>query len=144
MRAEGGAERRRQHREEQPLLSFLANVPAPLLLERLPVPILMVGESAEIGFCNSAFGEMLGHDRESLSSLPMRTVMPWIGVGEAVLTAFHARAEHIVDLRHENGSTVRARMSRSALLRTDDPVVLVMFTDLTEEIWTDPRIADRR
>lgn len=144
MRAEGGAERRRQRRPDRSLLAFLADIPALIVLERLPTPILIVGENAEICFANGAFAEMLGLDQEALFALPIRRVIPSIGASEAVLAAFHSRAGHIVDLCHENGSTVRARMSRSALLRTDDPGVLVMFTDLTEEIWADPRVAQRR
>jgi hypothetical protein len=36
-----------------------------------------------------------------------------------------------------DGSVVRARMSRSALLRGDDRVALATFVDLTERLWTD-------
>ena len=32
---------------------------------------------------------------------------------------------------------VRARMSKSALLRGDDPVALATFQDLTERLWVD-------
>jgi len=34
---------------------------------------------------------------------------------------------------------VRARMSNSAMVRRDDPVVLVTFDDLTERQWMDER-----
>jgi hypothetical protein len=34
---------------------------------------------------------------------------------------------------------VRARMSKSALKRFDDPVVLVTFENLTEQLWMDER-----
>lgn len=40
-----------------------------------------------------------------------------------------------VDLVHADGSTVRAWMSKSALLRDDDPVALVTFQDLTAQLW---------
>jgi hypothetical protein len=30
-------------------------------------------------------------------------------------------------------------MSNSAMLRGDDPVALVTFTDLTEQLWVDPQ-----
>jgi len=36
-----------------------------------------------------------------------------------------------------DGSTVRAKMSKSALLRGDDPVALATFQDLTEQLWVD-------
>jgi len=45
----------------------------------------------------------------------------------------------VVELRHCEGWTVRARMSNSALMRHDDPVVLVTFDNLTEQLWMDER-----
>jgi hypothetical protein len=44
-----------------------------------------------------------------------------------------------VELQHCEGWTVRARMSKSALMRSDDPVVLVTFENLTEQLWMDER-----
>ena len=65
---------------------------------------------------------------------PLRCVRPGcIGAVSAV----HAHAEQIVTLRHANGFTVRAKMSKSALLRGDDPVTLTTFQDLTEQLWTE-------
>jgi len=43
----------------------------------------------------------------------------------------------VVELRHREGWTVRARMSKSALVRSDDPVMLVTFENLTERLWVD-------
>ena len=40
-------------------------------------------------------------------------------------------------LAHEDGSTVRALMGRSALRRADDAIALATFQDLTEELWAD-------
>jgi hypothetical protein len=34
---------------------------------------------------------------------------------------------------------VRAKMSKSALKRSDDPVVLVTFENLMERLWVDER-----
>ena len=48
-----------------------------------------------------------------------------------------ANAGLLVDLVHHDGSIVRARMSKSALLRGDDPVALATFEDLTEQLWAD-------
>jgi hypothetical protein len=48
-----------------------------------------------------------------------------------------ANANVVVELRHEVDSIVRARMSRSALLRGDDPVAWATFQDLTEQLWVD-------
>jgi hypothetical protein len=50
-----------------------------------------------------------------------------------------ALANLVVELRHGEGWTVRVRMSESALMRRNDPVVLVTFENLTERLWTDDR-----
>jgi hypothetical protein len=46
-----------------------------------------------------------------------------------------AHAHQLVELVHRDGSTVRATMSPSALLRADDSVALASFHDRTEELW---------
>jgi len=43
----------------------------------------------------------------------------------------------VVELRHREDWMVRARMSNSAMMRRDDPVVLVTFDNLTEQLWID-------
>jgi hypothetical protein len=48
-----------------------------------------------------------------------------------------AHADLVVELLHRDGSIVRARMSKSALVRGDDPVALATFTDLTERLWSE-------
>jgi hypothetical protein len=48
-----------------------------------------------------------------------------------------ALANLVVELRHGERWAVRARMSTSALMRRNDPVVLVTFENLTERLWTD-------
>ena len=53
------------------------------------------------------------------------------------LSGVDALANLVVELRHCEGWTVRARMSKSALMRRDDPVVLVTFENLTERLWMD-------
>lgn len=48
-----------------------------------------------------------------------------------------AYGDQLVELAHHDGSTVRASMSKSAMLRYDDGVALVTFHDLTEKLWSD-------
>ena len=55
------------------------------------------------------------------------------------LSGVDALANLVVELQHCEGWTVQARMSKSALMRCDDPVVLVTFENLTERLWTDER-----
>ena len=55
------------------------------------------------------------------------------------LSGVDALANLVVELQHCEGWTVRAKMSKSALMRCDDPVVLVTFENLTERLWMDER-----
>jgi hypothetical protein len=48
-------------------------------------------------------------------------------------------AHQLVELVHRDGSTVRATMGPSALLRAGDTVALATFHDRTEELWLTDR-----
>ncbi len=50
-----------------------------------------------------------------------------------------AYADELVELNHHEVSIVRARMSKSALVRADDNVALATFQDLTEQLWAEDR-----
>jgi PAS domain-containing protein len=98
---------------------LLKELPALVVLERFPVPVLAIAEDGSILFANAAFGEMLGYPADVVKALKF------------------PHAELIVELLHRDGSIVRARMSKSALLRGNDPVALATFQDLTERLWAD-------
>ena len=85
---------------------------------------------------NPAAAEMLGYTTEELLSLSFRELFQGGIAGSAVSLA-HADAGRLVELVHANGSTVRAIMSKSALLRGDDPVALATFEDHTEKLWAE-------
>jgi hypothetical protein len=53
------------------------------------------------------------------------------------VSVVRSHANPIVELLRHDGSIVRAGMSRSALLRGDDPVALATFQDLTEQLWVE-------
>ena len=76
----------------------------------------------------AAHDEDLGHFRQIFHTMPAE---------ESAVSVVRAHADLIVELLHQDGSIVRARMSKSALLRGDDPVALATFQDLTERLWVD-------
>jgi PAS domain-containing protein len=86
-------------------------------------------------FANAAFAEMLGRDSDEILSLKFRDVFHKAPVAESALSVVNAAANKFVELRHRNGSIVRAVMSRSALMRSDDRIALAAFHDLTEQLW---------
>lgn len=106
-----------------------------MVLERLPVPALAVGQDGAILFANGAFAEMIGHSADTLLSLNYRQIFHTLPADEPALASVSAHGGLLVHLRHVDGSIVRARMSKSALLRGNDPVALATFHDMTEQLW---------
>jgi PAS domain S-box-containing protein len=130
-------DRRRGPRTPQSPIETLRQLPALVVLERFPVPVLAIGQDGEILFANSAFGEMVGYPPEAVQELGFHRIFRTMPAEESALTVLRAHADLIVELVHHDGSTVRASMSKSALLRGDDQFALAVFQDLTERLWVD-------
>jgi PAS domain S-box-containing protein len=132
-------ERRRNGGSGDSAIDVLTRLPAVVVLERVPVPTLAVARDGIILFANTAFAEMLGYGQDGLAGLAFREIFHTVPAGAGALSGVEALANLVVELRHGEGWTVRARMSKSALMRRDDPVVLVTFENLTERLWIDER-----
>ena len=133
-------ERRRPRQAGQSPMSVLEQLPALVVLERLPVPVLAIDHGGTILFANTIFAAMLGHTLESLQALTFHEIMGTLPLGRSSpVSAIRAHAGQLVELAHRDGSIVRAQMSKSAMRRGDDPVALATFTDLTEQLWIEPR-----
>jgi PAS domain S-box-containing protein len=118
-------------------MTLLKELPALVVLERFPVPVLAIAEDGTVLFANAAFGQMLGYPAGVVRALKFRQIFHTLPTDESAVSVVRAHADLIVELLHQDGSTVRARMSKSALLRGDDPVALATFQDLTERLWVD-------
>ena len=118
-------------------MALLKELPALVVLERFPVPVLAIAEDGAILFANAAFGEMLGHAADEVTAMKFRQIFHALPADESAVSVVRAHADLIVELVHQDGSIVRARMSKSALLRGDDPVALATFQDLTERLWVE-------
>jgi PAS domain S-box-containing protein len=118
-------------------MALLKELPALVVLERFPVPVLAIAEDGTILFANQAFAEMLGYSAEAITALKFRQIFHTLPADESAVSVVRAHADLIVELVHQDGSIVSARMSKSALLRGGDPVALATFQDLTERLWVD-------
>src|SRR5208283_609146 len=118
---------------------ILTRLPALVVLERIPVPTLAMARDGIILFANTAFAEMVGHRQDKLAGLAFPEVFDTVPAVIGALSGVDALANLVVELRHCEGWTVRAKMSKSAMMRRDDPVVLVTFENLTERLWIDER-----
>ncbi|MDD4866447.1 MAG: PAS domain-containing protein [Mycobacterium sp.] len=129
-------ERRRNGTPGESPMAALMRLPAVVVLERMPVPALAVGRDGNILFANAAFAEMVGYAQDGLVGWAFAQIFGTPPATVSALSGVEALANLVVDLQHCEGWTVRARMSRS-LMRSDDPLVLLTFEDLTERLWTD-------
>ena len=118
-------------------MDTLTRLPAVVLLERIPTPVLAMARDGIILFANTAFAEMVGYPRDGLVQLAIPEIFDTVPAVVCALSGVEALANLVVELRHREGWTVRARMSNSALMRNDDPLVLVTFEDLTDRLWMD-------
>lgn len=130
-------ERRRNGSPGDSPMDILRRMPAVLVLERLPIPSLGMTRDGIILFANTAFAGMVGHQQDRLAGLTFPLVFNTVPATLFALTGVDALSNLVVELKHCEGWPVRARMSKSALMRRDDPVVLVTFEDLTERLWID-------
>jgi PAS domain S-box-containing protein len=128
-------DRRRTTPASKSPMATLEQLPALVVLERIPIPTLAVLRDGTIVFANGAFAEMVGRDAEEVVSLKFHDVFYGASPTESALSVVDGLANLVVELAHRDGSTVRALMSRSALRRSDDEIALATFQDLTEHLW---------
>jgi PAS domain S-box-containing protein len=132
-------ERRRNGQSSLSPIATLKQLPALVVLERIPVPVLAIANDGAVVFANSAFSEMVGRAPAEVASLRFDEIFHLPLTAESAVTVVQSLANAVVELAHRDGSSVRALMSRSALIRADDDIALATFQDLTEQLWVDER-----
>jgi PAS domain S-box-containing protein len=120
-------------------MSILKQLPALVVLERIPVPVLAIAQDGTVLFANTAFSEMVGRPSEEVLSLKFDDIFHLPPTTESPVSVVQGLADIVVELAHHDGSSVRALMSKSALIRSDDEIALATFQDLTEQLWLDER-----
>jgi PAS domain S-box-containing protein len=132
-------ERRRNVQATLSPMATLKQLPALVVLERIPIPVLAIANDGALVFANSAFSEMVGRVREEIVSMKFDEIFHLPLTEESAVSVVQSLANEVVELAHQDGSSVRALMSRSALIRADDDIALATFQDLTEQLWLDER-----
>lgn len=131
------ADRRRPGQAEEPPAAKLRRMPAVIVLERLPVPALAIGPDGTILFTNAAFAEMLGHTEHTVLQLKFDEIFMRLPADQPAAAVMCSYADQLVELAHRDGFSVRASMSKSAMVRRDDDIALAVFHDLTTRLWND-------
>jgi PAS domain S-box-containing protein len=127
-------ERRRPSPGQQLPLEALQQMPALVVLERLPTPALAIDQAGDIMFANGAFCDMLGYAPDELMAMNFAELFYGLSA-DGTFAPFPSTAARLVELTHKHGHPVSASMSKSAMRRADDAVALATFADRSEELW---------
>lgn len=128
---------RRRRRQPTDLTGYLTQLPALVLLDRLPIAVIGVGPVGDIVYANPACAELLGYiDGQTMTRLHL----PDLLAGEPVLTpadciAVLQTTDNIVHWNHSQHYLIRTKVSPTMLKRESDPLLLVTITDLTDWLW---------
>jgi hypothetical protein len=129
-------DRRRPRPRGESATEFLQDLPALVVLRRLAIPMLAVDDSGAIVFANDAFAAMIGHTGEALVSMRLGSLLGSAALTDVgVVSALRARANSVMRLRQADGGVVPVLVGQPALLREDDTLALVAFTDQTDLLW---------
>jgi PAS domain S-box-containing protein len=129
---------RRQQPHFTDLGELLDNLPARVLLDRMPGPVMGVDPDGAVAYANPAAVSLLGYTDGALigRSLPS-LVAGWSSNSGAdcVARLRAAPGGETVDWMHADGFSVHTAVSTPLLLRASDPFLMVYITDVTELHW---------
>jgi len=120
-------------------MAALRQLPALVVLERIAVPVLAIGDDGSILFANSAFADMMGYLPDEALALRFEQIFLRAPESDSVLATVHALANTVVEMAHKDGSVVRAMMSKSSVMQVDERFAIAAFHDLTEQLWEETR-----
>jgi PAS domain-containing protein len=126
---------------------YLRELPALILLDRLPTPILATGLDGVLTYTNPAFATMLGHpDTTALSEQQLPALLAGHSATEPrdCVAALRGAGTVVVDWLHAEGFPVRALVSDALLVRATDPILLISITDISEVMWRTSRLFHAR
>jgi PAS domain-containing protein len=128
------------------MAGYLREMPALLLLHRLPVAMLGVGPLGDIAYANPACADMLGYVEANAVT---RRSLPELMSGHDALTP----GECLTTLRtpgatvswnHVENYVIRTIVSPPLFLRASDPLLLVSVNDVTEWLWENKPVPAQR
>lgn len=121
-------------------MTLLNTLPALVVLEWIPVPVLAFAHDGTIVFTNWSFAEMIGYTPEMVLSLRFDQIFESLPGNDSPIADLRAREDLIVEIIHLDGSIVQTRMTESLVLGGTGELALATFDDVTEQLW----LADRR
>jgi len=105
-------ERRRNGRTSLSPMATLKQLPALVVLERIPVPVLAIANDGALVFANSAFADMVGRAPADVVSLKFDEIFHLPLTKESAITVVQSLANEVVELAHRDGSMTTLRLRR--------------------------------
>lgn len=120
-------------------LSHLERLSALLLIDRTPVPTLVIGGAqGDIVHLNVACLNMLGHsDGGPLLGLPVTEIVGWdcrCTLPRDQIELLHYRVGSIMTWRHAEGRDVRTVVSPILHMRRFDPLLVVGLIEISDSV----------
>ena len=129
---------RRRKPPPSTLDGYLYELPALLLLDRLPTPTLATGLDGVLIYTNPAFATMLGYpDTTTLTEQPL----PALLAGHSAtpprdcVNTLRAAGNVVITWLHAEGFPICTVVSDALLFRATDRILLISITDITELMW---------
>ena len=133
----GPLDRRQQERYSN-LVELLDNLPARVLLDRMPGPVMGVDPDGVVAYANPAVVALLGYVDGALLGRSLTSLLDGhsLNSGAECLAALRAAGGgQVVDWWHAEGFPVHTSVSTPLLLRDSDPFLMIYITDVTEVRW---------
>lgn len=130
-------ERRKRSAVSGNASDMLIRLPASLLFERLPVPLLLIDKRGVVAMANQAMAALTGSTPAELLGQEIATLIPETeSTDPGPVAVLAALSGEVVRLRTAEGYVVHARVSPSVLMRSSDTFAFVAFEDVTERLWS--------
>ena len=129
---------RRRQQQFTDLGQVLDVLPARVLLDRMPGPVIGVDPDGVVAYANPAVVALLGYVDGALLGRTLLSLLarPSLDSGAECVTALRtAGGGDVVDWCHSEGFPVHTLVSSPLLLRASDPFLMVSITDVTELHW---------
>ena len=129
---------RRTRPEPATAAGLLQELPAWVVLDRMPTPVIGLDSDGVLVYANPACAVMLGYpDAAAVLQQPMCALLAGhpLRSREDCLATLRGAGSTVVEWTHTEGFTVHAVVSHPLLLRASDPLQLFTLSDVTELLW---------
>ncbi|WP_255469753.1 PAS domain-containing protein [Mycolicibacterium sp. P1-18] len=129
---------RRQQTQPTELDELLEQLPARVLLDRMPGPVIGIGVDAAVAYANPSAVSLFGYVNGALVGRQLQSLLVGCSsstAAECLALLRSAGDGKVIDWNHVEGYPVHTAVSTPLLARASDPFLMVYITDVTELRW---------